>query len=133
LRPHRIVLQKLGEPAAVFVRPAVDDGELVGRRGARPDRLAFAISDLACGRAGAARRVGNPERRAVDDAEDRDPVLDQGDENGEFAAPGDEFLGPVERVDGPEAGSRGRQAFGLDQFLGSDRDVGEGLRSTSRR
>src|SRR5439155_17881964 len=48
-RLDRISRQKLGEPAAVLVRAAVDDDEPVGRREARLDRLGGAAAAAAGG------------------------------------------------------------------------------------
>ena len=61
------------------------------------------------------------------DAEHRPSILDEADAHRELAILGDKLAGAVERVDRPEARRRGRQALGLDQLLGKDRNIGKGV------
>ena len=59
-------------------------------------------------------RQAMPFRRRRDDAEDRHAVRHDRDVDGEFVAAGDEFLGPVERVDQKIAAARA----GLRSLMG---------------
>ncbi len=102
----------------------MDDGQAFRRRAARRDLLGRAVALLARGGAWTVAGIGHVPDRDMDDAEDRDAVLDEADIDGELAVAVDELLGAVERVDEPEEGRRrNRQAVRRRMLLGDDRDV----------
>ena len=91
------------------------------------DRRKPAAAPLAHRRARTVRGVGDAERRAVDNAEHRLAILDEGDEHREFAVADDKFPRAVERVDQPEARRRTLEPGLRHGLFRDDRDVGEGL------
>ena len=111
-RLYWIILQKLGEPAAVLVRTAVDDDEPV-RRTARANRLGPATLPPTDCRTRPASGVGQTDRRPVHDAEHWPALLDKRDQHRKLAVPGDKLARAVERVDRPEAVTAGRRPLGL--------------------
>ncbi len=105
-----------------------------GSRGDGPgaDRVPRLDREVAADRqpagAAAVAAIGDGKGGCVDDAGNGSPVLDQGDVDGEFGAPGDEFPGSVEGIDQNEslAGNTGDTACGRC-FLGDNRNVRKGL------
>src|SRR6266496_1037350 len=73
---HAPVLEILCETAAVLVAAAVDDDNSVRRRRARPDRLEGPARPPPHRGAGTVRGVGQPDSRAMHDAEHRTSILD---------------------------------------------------------
>ena len=101
-------------------RPRADDGAVIGfgRTGAeaQPQPFSLAADD---------RAPQQSLRRRGDDAGDRNAVRHDGDVDGEFVAPGEEFLGAVERVDDDEARLQTRIFRAADAFLRDHRYAGQ--------
>ena len=107
------------------MRPAVDDDQPV-LRFARTNQLRRTAIAAAGRGARTVPGVGQTDCRPVDDPEHRPSFLDKRDQHREFAVSSDELASTVERVDRPKAITAGRRSFGLAQFFGDARDVGEG-------
>jgi hypothetical protein len=60
------------------------------------------VGPAAPGSAAAPRVIGEPACRRMDDAEDRDALIDERDVDRVLTVPGEELARPVERVDQPE-------------------------------
>ena len=108
----------------IAVVTAGDDDGAIGRQCARPNRPPAAVlADEK--RAAAIGQIAFTQRRRMEGAKHRTAVFDESDIDGEFIAAGDEFLGPVERIDQPKpAVADIRHSPSRHAFLGDRRNIG---------